>query len=148
MDIDTLDERILTALRRDARQSTSTLAAKLGVARATLRTRIARLEAGGQILGYQAILPSDLPQAPVRGLVMVDVEGRAADRVMAGLLALPSVAQVHTTNGRFDMIAEISTGSLAAFDTILHRIRQIPGIGSTETHLLLQSRTNRRGAAQ
>lgn len=145
MEPDALDERILAALRRDARQSISALAAGLGVARATLRARIARLEQAGQILGYQAILPSDLPEAPVRGLVMVDVEGRAADRVMAGLLALPAVSQVHTTNGRFDMIAEISSQSLAAFDTILHSIRQIPGIGSTETHLLLKTRTTRRG---
>jgi DNA-binding Lrp family transcriptional regulator len=145
LEIDSLDEQIIAALRRDARQSTSALAGRLGVARATLRARIARLESSGQILGYQAILASDQPQAPVRGLVMVDVEGRAADRVMARLLALPSVRQVHTTNGRFDMIAEIASQSLAEFDTILHRIRQIPGIGSTETHLMLQSRTQRRG---
>lgn len=144
MATDTLDERILAALRRDARQPVSTMAARLGIARATLRTRIQKLEASGQILGYQAVLPADLPQAPVRGLVMVDVEGRAADRVMAGLLALAQVGLVHTTNGRFDMIAEISSESLAEFDTVLHRIRQIPGIGSTETHLLLQSRAARR----
>lgn len=144
MAIDPLDERILAALRRDARQPMSSLAATLGIARATLRARIQKLEASGQILGYQAVLPADLPQSAVRGLVMVDVEGRAADRVMAGLLALASVGHVHTTNGRFDMIAEISSESLAAFDKILHRIRQIPGIGSTETHLLLQSRTARR----
>ncbi|MEX0971124.1 MAG: Lrp/AsnC family transcriptional regulator [Paracoccaceae bacterium] len=144
MAVEPLDERILAALRRNARQPVSSLAASLGIARATLRARIQKLESSGQILGYQAILPADLPQSPVRGLVMVDVEGRAADRVMAGLLALAPVGQVHTTNGRFDMIAEISSESLAEFDTILHRIRQIPGIGSTETHLLLQSRTARR----
>ena len=47
--MDDLDQRLISALRHDARASHSDLAAQLGVTRATVRARLARLEARGVI---------------------------------------------------------------------------------------------------
>jgi DNA-binding Lrp family transcriptional regulator len=44
---------------------------------------------------------------------------------------------VHTTNGRWDLVAELAADSLAAFSHALDRIREIKGIATTETSLLL-----------
>ena len=51
----------------------------------------------------------------------------------------PAVATLHTTNGRWDMVAELRADSLEAFDRVLGRIRQIEGIAHTETSLLLST---------
>ena len=69
--MDDIDQRLISALRHDARASHSDLAAQLGVTRATVRARLARLEARGVILGYSVVLKEDRLADPVRGLMMI-----------------------------------------------------------------------------
>lgn len=135
--MDSLDEKLVTLLRHDARRSISDLALALGVSRATVRSRMERLERAGEIVGYTVILRADAVDQAVRGIMMIAVEGHAADRVISALGGFPEVATVHTTNGRWDLVAELGTSSLAEFDAVLRRIRLIPGITGSETSLLL-----------
>jgi DNA-binding Lrp family transcriptional regulator len=135
--MDVLDERLITLLRHDARRTVSDLATDLGVSRATVRARIARLEAAGDVLGYTVILRADAVDLPVRGIMLIAVEGQGADRVVRALGGLPEVSAVHTTNGRWDLVVELGAASLTDFDAVLRRIRLIPGIGASETNLLL-----------
>ena len=53
---DSLDRRIIRELQRNARESTSNIAQKLGVARSTVHERIARMEKDGTIAGYSVVL--------------------------------------------------------------------------------------------
>lgn len=138
--LDDTDQRLLAALRRDGRAAVSDLAAQLGLSRATVRTRIERLVARGEISGFTVLTRADVSAAPVRGLMMLTVEGRATERVVSRLLGLPAVQAVHTTNGQWDLIAELGARSLPDLDeTILH-IRRIEGVQRTETNLQLSSR--------
>ncbi len=132
-----LDQRLLALLRHNARRSISDLAIELGVSRATVRARMERMERRGDILGYTVILRSDAIAMPVRGIMAIEIEGRAADRVVDTLGGFSEVSAIHTTNGHWDLIVELSTESLAAFDAVLRRIRLLPGIGASETNLLL-----------
>lgn len=142
--MDSLDERLITLLRHDARRSISDLAVDLGVSRATVRARIDRLERSGDIVGYTVVLRADAIDQAVRGIMMIDIEGHAADKVVRALGGLPEVSAVHTTNGRWDLVVELSTATLTDFDAVLRRIRLIPGITGSETSLLLATpRTTR-----
>ncbi|MEM9581402.1 MAG: Lrp/AsnC family transcriptional regulator [Pseudomonadota bacterium] len=138
--MDELDTDLVAALRKNARASVSDLSAELGVTRATVRTRIAKLEARGVILGYQAVLKGDHEVHPVRGLMMLGVEGRGAERITRSLTGMPDVQAVHSTNGRWDMIVEIGTQTLEALDQVLARIRKLDGVATSETNLLLSTR--------
>ena len=138
--MDSLDHRLVMLLRQDARRPVSDLAAQLGVSRATVRARLDRLESSGEIVAYTVVVSADLSEKAVRGVTMIDIEGQAQDRVVATLAGMPEVTAVHTTNGRWDLIAEISTASLAELDAALRRIRLIPGITGSETNLLLATR--------
>lgn len=135
--MDDLDTRLITLLRHDARRSVSDLAIDLGVSRATVRGRMERLESSGNIIGYTVILRADAVELPVRGIMMIEVEGRMADRVIQTLGGFPEISQIHTTNGRFDLIVEVGAASLAEFDAVLRRIRLVAGITASETSLLL-----------
>ena len=55
------------------------------------------------------------------------------------LRGIPEVRTIHATNGRWDIVAELETGTLADFDEVLRRIRLIDGISATETSILLAS---------
>lgn len=137
--MDETDERILGALRRNARMSLSDMSHLLGLSRTTLRTRIERMERDGVIQGYTVVLKQDVAQDPVRGLMMLGIEGRGADRILRQLQGMAEVRAVHSTNGRWDLIAEIGTDTLEGFDAVLARIRRLDGVSTSETSLLLRT---------
>ena len=137
VDMDDLDQRLLVLLRHNGRRSISDLALALGVSRATVRARIERMERLGDIVGYTVILRADAVSLPVRGITLIEVEGRAADRVVDALGGVAEVTAVHTTNGKWDLVAELGAQSLTELDAVLRRIRLIPGVTASETNLLL-----------
>lgn len=137
--MDSVDEKLITLLRHDGRSSISDLAVTLGVSRATVRARMEKLEESGVILGYTVILRADTVEAPVRGVMLIEVEGHVSDRVIRALSGFPEILEIHTTNGRWDLIVELSASSLPELDAILRRIRLIPGITRSETNLLLNT---------
>ncbi|HMG49325.1 MAG TPA: Lrp/AsnC family transcriptional regulator [Inquilinus sp.] len=137
--MDDLDHRLLSLLRADSRSPASTLAATLGVSRATVRARIDRLVDTGVIQGFTIVVKAGSQPNPIRAITMIEVEGQAADKVMKRLRGFPEVRALHSTNGRWDLVAEIETDTLEAFDQTLRRIRQVEGISVTETSLMLSS---------
>ena len=138
--MDKTDERLISALRHDARASLSDLAMQLELSRTTVRTRIERLQSRGDILGFTVVLKEDVLRDPVRGLMMIGIEGRGTDRILRQLNGLSAVRAMHTTNGRWDVIVEIGTATLEEFDEVLARIRRFDGIAHSETNLLLSTR--------
>ncbi len=141
--MDDMDSRIIAALRRDARMSLSDLADVLQTSRTTLRTRLARLQEHGEIVGFTVLTRADVMRDPVRGLMMIGIEGRGTERITRQLGSFAEVTAVHSTNGRWDVIVEIGTDTLEAFDAVLTRIRRLEGIVASETNLLLKTRKSR-----
>ncbi len=138
--MDETDQKLVAALRRDGRASLSELAARLGLSRATVRSRMEKLLARGDVLGYSVVTKSDVTRDPVRALTMLAIEGRGTDRILRQLSALPEMRALHSTNGRWDVIAELGTDSLAALDAALSKIRRFDGISASETSLLLSTK--------
>jgi DNA-binding Lrp family transcriptional regulator len=71
--------------------------------------------------------------------MMIGIEGRGAARIKRQLSAMAELRAVHSTNGRWDLIVEIGSATLADFDRVLDRIRQLDGIVASETSLLLST---------
>ena len=137
--MDDLDRELIALLRSDARMPVSSLAPRLGVSRATVRARIDRLLETGVIQGFTVSL-GKAPVADVRAIMMIEVEGRAAETVFRRLRGFSEIHGLHSTNGRWDIVAEIEVPSLEAFDDLLREIRQVDGISNSETSILLASR--------
>ncbi|MFK0383887.1 MULTISPECIES: Lrp/AsnC family transcriptional regulator [Rhizobium/Agrobacterium group] len=137
--MDTLDEKLVTLLRHNGRRSISDLAIEAGASRATVRSRIEKMEAEGTIIGYTVILRADAVEAAVRGIMMVEIEGHVTDRVIRTLGGFPEISEIHTTNGRWDLIVELHAATLSDLDAVLRRIRLVPGITGSETSLLLST---------
>ena len=137
--MDNTDRQLLSLLRDNARMSVAAMAKALGVARGTVQNRLARLETDGVIIGYTVRLKREAEDQRIRALMTVAVEGNRTDEVLKALRGDPAVCALHTTNGRWDIVAELRTDSLEAVDRVLGRIRQIDGISTTETSLLLST---------
>lgn len=136
MVFDELDSRLIGLLRNDARMPNATLARILGVSRGTVQNRIARLKAGGAILGFTVRLAGSDTSA-VRAIMAVEVRSADTRAVLAGLRRLPEVVCVHSTNGRWDLMAEIEAPDLAALDRTLSAIRALRSVANSETSILL-----------
>jgi DNA-binding Lrp family transcriptional regulator len=138
-DMDDTDRALLAALRRDARLPLAELAKRLGRSRATLRARIERMQTDGTIRGF-TVLTGEGDRAPVRGLMMLGIEGAGTARIVHRLRGLAQVEAVHSTNGKWDLIVELDARTLEELDRTLTEIRELPGITSSETNLLLSTR--------
>ncbi|KAB2902733.1 MAG: Lrp/AsnC family transcriptional regulator [Burkholderiaceae bacterium] len=137
--MDDTDRQLLSLLRADARMPVVALAKKLRVARATVQNRIAKLENDGTIVGYTVRLKPEAESHRIRALMSIEIAGHHAEDVLRTLRGNPNVVALHTTNGRWDLMAELRTDTLEAFDRVLNAIRAIPGISSTETSILLST---------
>jgi DNA-binding Lrp family transcriptional regulator len=137
--MDDLDQRLIALLRAEARAPTAALAKALKVSRGTVQNRIDRLKTSGVLLGFTIRVSAEDQSSRVRAVMSVEIEGGRSAAVLKALRGIPAVAAVHTTNGRWDMVAELDTTSLAAFSTALDDIRSIEGVAATETSLLLKT---------
>jgi DNA-binding Lrp family transcriptional regulator len=137
--MDDLDRRLLGLLRANARTPVATLAKQLGVARGTVQNRLARLERDGTIVGYSVRLKPQVEEQRIRALTTIEVVGNKVDTVINSLRGDPAVAALHSTNGRWGIVAELRADSLESFDQVLGRIRQLDGVSSTESSLLLST---------
>jgi DNA-binding Lrp family transcriptional regulator len=137
--MDSTDQQLLSLLRKDARTSVATLAAKLGVSRGTVSNRITKLEDSGTIVGYTVRLKPDAQPNEIRAWMSVAVEGNETRSVISSLLGEPGVACLHDTNGRWDLLAELRAANLSELSKVLERIRLVRGISSSETSIHLET---------
>lgn len=137
--MDDLDQRLIAALRIDGRAPLSKLADILGCSRGTVQNRLDRLIGNGVITGFTVRLKDDANADKVRAIMMIEVTGKTTAKVVRALRLMPEIVALHTTNGAWDLVAEIEVLSLIEFDRALHRIRMVDGISRTDTSLLLAS---------
>ena len=137
--MDDTDRQLIALLRDNARMPIIALAKKLRVARATVQNRIAKLESNGTIVGYTVRLKPDAEAHRIRAIMSIAIEGNQGDEVRRVLRGHPNVVALHTTNGRWDLMAELRADTLEAFDKVLNAIRAIQGISNTETSILLST---------
>lgn len=137
--LDEIDRRLLAMLRVDGRAPLTSLASELGVSRATVKSRLARLSDSGVVLGYTVRVRDENDPGNVRAVALIEVEGRSTTQVINGLRGIPEIHALHTTNGGWDLVAELHMQTLSEFDLVLARIRSVEGVLNSETSLLLSS---------
>jgi len=136
---DALDRELIALLRNDGRAPVAKLATILKVSRGTVQNRLDRLLETGAILGFTVRVRDDHESQLIRGIMMIEVVGKSTGEVIRNLRGLPELHTLHTTNGAWDLVAEIRTSSLQDFDRVLRHVRMIDGVRSSETSLLLSS---------
>jgi len=139
LDLTNTDRRLLTALKRNGRSSVTTLAGLVGVSRATVQARLDRLIKVGVIQRFTIDVTASADIDAIRAVMMIEVEGTLARAVIVALKRLPEVTSLHTTNGTWDLVANIETSTLPDFDRVLRQVREVRGVLNSETSLLLNA---------
>jgi DNA-binding Lrp family transcriptional regulator len=141
--MDSIDEKLLSALRENARASTAHLARLVGRSRTSVQSRIERLEKRGVIVGYGVRLAPEHGLDAVRAHVMIKVGPKEARAVTAALRAIESVRVLHSVSGDVDLIAVATTPTVAQMDQVIDRIGGLEGVERTTSSIILSTKFDR-----
>ncbi len=142
MQPDEIDQNLMVLLRENARRPIADLARQLGLARTTVQARIDRLETTGMITGY-TLRASAATRPPLQATVLISIEPRSGPDVLSRLRSLPGVQVVHTTSGRFDLLAQVVAATTAELDETIDRIGDARGVRSSESLIHLATKLDR-----
>ena len=141
MILDDLDRMILRALVANADQSTTQLAARLGLSQPATWRRIKRLQEAGVIAGRR--LQLDAAKAGFGVTVFLGVKLATKGRVSLedferAVGAIPEVQTVDHVLGLYDYRLSVVARDLADFERVLRRrLMTLPGVGNVEANVLL-----------
>jgi DNA-binding Lrp family transcriptional regulator len=141
--VDTIDEKLLSALRENGRVSTAMLARLVGRSRTSVQSRIERLEKQGIIIGYGVRLAPEHGVGAVRAHVMIKVGPKEARVVSAALREIAQVRMLHSVSGEVDLIAVAVTASVAEMDLVIDRIGALDGVERTTSSIILSTKFER-----
>jgi DNA-binding Lrp family transcriptional regulator len=137
-----MDEKnlqILRLLQQNARLPLKTLAGKVGLARSSVRERIARMEAEGVILGYKAdVQPSSLREDGIRALLMIRLGRTPARETVSQMTALPNVRRCFSVSGDIDLVVEIEAGTMSALNATRDEIALLADVADVTTAIVLK----------
>ncbi|HTD73082.1 MAG TPA: Lrp/AsnC family transcriptional regulator [Steroidobacteraceae bacterium] len=141
--MDSIDEKLLFALRENGRASTALLARLVGRSRTSVQSRIERLEKQGIITGYGVRLAPELGIGAVRAHVMIKVGPKEARAVTAALREISQVRLLHSVSGEADLIAVAAAASVAEMDQVIDRIGALDGVERTTSSIILSTKFER-----
>ena len=140
IDLSELEHHIIQLLKKNARLPISSIAATVGASRLTVQKKIKKLEKTGHITGYTVKLKTDAFRHKVKGWMTINSAANKEEAAIKSIVQITEVSALYTTNGKWDLAAEITASNLEEFDRAVSKLRSIPGIEHTETNLLLSSR--------
>jgi DNA-binding Lrp family transcriptional regulator len=71
--------------------------------------------------------------------MMIEITGKSTTQVIQKLRGIVEIRTLHTTNGNWDLVADIRAATLSEFDRVLRQVRMIDGVLNSETSLLLST---------
>ncbi len=142
--LDAGDRKLLALLKEDARASTAALARTLGVARTTVVERLKRLQRDGIVAGYTVRLHSRVQGRMLRVHVLLSLDAKQGESVVKSLRAIPQVRAVYAISGAFDSLVFVEGETTEEIDRVLDAIGHLPGVGRTQSSLVLSVKFDRR----
>ena len=138
-DLDALDLALLTALRENPRSGALALSRLTRVARATVESRLSRLERSGVITGYGPDIDVAAAGFTVLAFVTLEIAQGALDRVKSDLAAIPAVLEAYAVTGSADMICKVAATSHADLQQTLLRIDSSPSVARSTSAIALST---------
>lgn len=135
--LDEVSKGIIEQLQQDGRRSYAEIGKAVGLSEAAVRQRVQKLTESGVM---QVVAVTDPMQLGFyrQAMIGIRVTGDAM-RVAAELGTIDAVDYVVLTAGSFDVLAEVvCENDEDLIDLLNQRIRQIPGVRSTETFVYLK----------
>jgi Lrp/AsnC family transcriptional regulator for asnA, asnC and gidA len=145
MDLDELDDKLISLLQANGRASNIELAKQVGVSEGTIRRRFRNLIKDEVIRVVAIPDPAKLGKGTT-AVIALQVEPSEVDPVAAKLAEISEVQYVSVTTGAFDIFLWVALGSPEELSSFLRlQVGGISGVRRTETFVNLSIRKNPAG---
>lgn len=150
--LDEVDEILVGLLRRNSRQSNTSLAEQAGIAQSTCVVRIRSLVERGVITGFTAAVDPQALGLTLQSLISVSIRAGARHTMAAfsdELRVLPEVVQLFFLGGSEDFIIHVAVRDSAHVrDFVLDHLSAHPAVASTRTSIVFDHVYNGPAAAR
>lgn len=138
--VDPLDARLILLLAAEPRVGVLECSRRLGVARATVQSRLDRLVRRGVIRGFGPDLDTEALGYAVTAFVTLEIrQGHGHDAVARHLAGIPEVLELHTVTGRGDLLCRIVARSNSDLQRVIDLIVADQAIVRTSTLIALST---------
>jgi len=135
--LDALDVDLIRLIRDNPRAGALELSRLAKVARATVASRLQRLESAGIITGYGPDVDLTAAGYPVHAFVFLEIAQGALELVAEELVAIPGILEAYATTGTHDVLCRVAATSHQDLqETLLALNRSVTVVRSTSTIVL------------
>lgn len=138
--MDDIDRQIVALLRENARRSFQDVGRHVALSAPAVKRRVDRLEAGGVIRSYTAVVDPAAMGWETHAIVALYCEGRMpAASVRDAVAHHPEVQSAFTVAGEASAIVHVRARDTGHLEEALERIRDAPGVTRTQTQVVLST---------
>jgi DNA-binding Lrp family transcriptional regulator len=138
-ELDALDLALVGALRENPRSGVLELSRQTRVARATVESRLKRMEQSGVITGYGPDLDVAAAGFTVLAFVTLEIAQGALDQVKSDLAAIPAVLEAYAITGSADVICKVAATSHADLQQVLLHVDASPSVARSTSAIVLST---------
>jgi DNA-binding Lrp family transcriptional regulator len=137
--LDALDLALLTTLRQSPRAGILDLSRTVKVARATVQSRLDRMERAGVITGYGPDIDIVVAGYPVQAFVTLEIAQGSLDKLHRDLSSIPGVLEAYATTGTGDVLCRVAAASNAELQQTLLQLNGSPWVTRSTSAVLLST---------
>lgn len=138
--MDAIDSKILEALQRNSRVSISDLSKQVNLSLSAVSERLKKLESSNIIERFTVILDSKALGKELSVLMNISLENPRNTKEFVEIInSEEEILECHYVTGEYDYILKITTKNTISLESLMNRIKSIPGIKKTETNVVLSS---------
>ena len=138
--IDQIDLKILSILQNSGRSRLADIAEQVELSAPAVMERVKKLEVGGVIKGYQAVIDATKVGKDITAFIGVSVGSqRDMDKFAARMLRHLDVLECHHVTGDESFVLKVKSANTAALEKLLGEIRSVEGVTRTITKVVLST---------
>lgn len=139
--LDAKDRKILALVQRDGALAQSEVARRVGLSTAAVNERLKKLEQGGAIRRWAAIVDPEAVGVGLTAFVEVFIEHpRYETAFLDRVLRLDEVLEAHHITGEFSLLLKVRARDMAALkELLLNHLNAHEGVRQTRTVMVLST---------
>jgi Lrp/AsnC family leucine-responsive transcriptional regulator len=144
--LDVIDRKLLALIQDNAKLSQAELAKAVGLTAPSVNERIRKLERGGVIRGYVALLDERKLGHDITAFVEIFIEHpKFESGFIAAVGDLDEVLECHHITGEFSLLLKVRVRDMAAFRKLLiEKLNTVRGVRQTRTLIVLATAKEQR----
>ena len=146
--MDSIDAKILEVLQQNCRISLSDLSKRVNLSVSAVSERIKKLDNSGIVEEYTAIINPRAMRKDLAVLMQVSIDVTHDESRFFKLVAEnEDILECHHVTGEYDYVLKIITEDTSTLESLMSKVKSIPGVRGTQTNVFLSTLKNRHSVA-